>query len=887
MTTSGTPEMVAPPDYRRVFEALPGACLVLDRALVVVAVTDSFLPIVRRSREQVIGGGLFDLGPDRPEVRASIERAIERRTADTVVIGSQDGRCWSRTTSPVIDADGEIRYLIHRAEDVTASVRQEDQLRQLVDNMEIAAIRVDRDSLIQRANQAAARLLGFDHPDELIGVELGALLVDQGVRPDFRDELERRGVVGGQLAMRRRDGTTVTVQGGLRAVRDASGQLIGGDAVIRDVTDELRLHDEIVRAREAAVAASRAKTAFLANVSHEIRTPMNAILGLAHLALGARPPPRIRDYLIQLQTAARSLLDLLNDVLDVSKIEAGRLTLEATPFELDRVLDSAAHVISLRAAEKELEIAFSIGAEVPPRLVGDPMRLGQVLINFMSNAVKFTESGSVVVAVSAPERPAEDRCLLRFEVRDTGIGMDDLQLARLFQPFSQADASTTRRFGGTGLGLAICKQLVERMGGAIEVASAPGRGTSFAFAIELPVAPPDPERPEGWLEPDLHGARVLVVDDSQVALDLLAGSLEGLGLAPTCVGSGAEALAAIAGADRCGQPFRIALIDARMPPPDGFETAERIAADPSLTAPPVTILMSAYTRDELGDGREALPAVAFLRKPISRSALHDALVAALRQAATRPGNGGPPMVERTLDRVRLLVVEDNEINQLIAREILERAGALVTVASSGPEAIDLATEAQPPFDAILMDVQMPEMDGHATTRALRRSPRTRAVPILAMTAQAFEEERRACIASGMNDHIAKPVDPDLLIETVARWVPRERAPVDPELLTRIFGDDPARQVAFLRRLVSTLERSMDEVADAAGRRAADELAALGHKLKSPARSVGATALADALEALEEAARSRTWHTVDLLRERALRALGELGLYVDRAAAAAD
>ena len=787
--------------------------------------------------------------------------------------------------------------------DDTARQRAEEALeaseglfRAVVTNMEMAHLRFDLEGKLLLLNPAGARMLGYRSADQLLGKLVSRQLWFSPAR--FQEVLDRvlaEGVAAVEVPLRTRNGGRRIVHGAFKLLQDQGGEPVAVDGVLRDITDELAQRDELVHAREAAEAGSRAKSAFLANMSHEIRTPMNAIIGLSHLALEGDPPPKQREYLMQIHTAGVTLLDLINDVLDVSKIEAGKLSLEVEPFELDRVLDSVANMLSVRAAEKELEIAFSVDPNVPDELIGDRIRLGQVLTNLASNAVKFTERGEIVISIELVRRE-RDSVRLRFGVRDTGIGMSEEEKARLFRPFSQGDSSTTRKYGGTGLGLAISQELVRMMGGQIEVESEPKVGSDFHFEASLGVRT-ESARARPRRAPDVRSLRALVVDDSEVARGVLTRSLLALGFAVAAVPSGEAALEALAEAESRGEPYQLALIDARMPQMDGPELASTIA-NSRLTCKPALIMISAHTRDEVGADRELRGVRAFLRKPISRSTLLDTILEAVHGAPAVPAASPPPLArQQPLSGLSLLVVEDNEINQVLARDLLEAAGATVTLASDGREAIKIAAHAEPRFDLILMDVQMPGMDGHATTRILRKQPETRDTPIVAMTAHAFDAERVKCLESGMNAHVAKPINPPELVKTVLRWArpdqqqqaaaatsaPRvardgARERFDPTALASVFRDTE-RQVSFLRKFVDSAQRTLRELESAWEQRSFEDLGFAGHKLKSSAKACGAHALAAVCIDIERFAKEQDWARLEPLRGRPEQLLEEVAEYV--------
>ena len=538
----------------------------------------------------------------------------------------------------------------------------------------------------------------------------------------------------------------------------------------------LALEEQTRIAREMAAQAERAnvaKSEFLANMSHEIRTPMNAIIGFTGLSLKTELTDKQREYLEKIASAAGSLLVVVNDILDFSKVEAGKLEMEAVPFRLDEVLDQTAAVISVKAAEKGIEFVCSVEDDVPPVLVGDPLRLGQVLLNLTGNAVKFTEAGRIVVKAVLVDMDSA-LCRLRFSVEDTGIGIPEEKIEEIFTAFSQADASITRRFGGTGLGLAISRYLVELMGGELSVESIFGRGSTFFFTAVFGVRDGD-ERMVHPAPSHLTGLKVLVVDENQAAREVLLDQLRSFRFEAFAVTSGAAALGELKSAER---PYELAIMEWKMSGMDGIETARRIREDDRWGHIPLMVMVTAQDRDEAMRKAQGLDIAAFLEKPVNSSLLLNAVMSGWECGGRRESKAAALTAAESdigtwIGGARVLVVEDNVLNRQVAVEILVGAGLVVETAANGREALE-ALEATA-YDAVFMDIQMPVMGGYEATERIRRDDRFAGLPIIAMTAHALKGYREQCLAAGMNDYVSKPIDPGRLFAVLARWIkPRER-----------------------------------------------------------------------------------------------------------------
>ncbi len=548
---------------------------------------------------------------------------------------------------------------------------------------------------------------------------------------------------------------------------DRDGKIIGIIGIGRDIAAQKQSEAETVKARIQAEAASRAKSEFLANMSHEIRTPLNGVIGMTELALDTELTTEQRDYLETVKLSADSLLNVINDILDFSKIEAGKIDLESIEFDARECIETTLRTLVVRAEEKELELLCDIAPEVPNIIRGDPTRLRQILFNLLGNAIKFTSEGQVALSAEV-EGEEKGTCVLHFSVADTGIGIPQDKQRSIFEAFAQADTSTTREFGGTGLGLTITSQLVAMMGGRIWVKSEPGKGAEFHFTMEVGESGVAAARSAVGL-PDgaLRDARVLVVDDNETNRRILDRLLARWGMNVVCVRSGDEALAELATAHDSGNPFRLVVTDMHMPGMDGFSLVEKIRSIPGLAAATIMMLSSAGRRGDLARCQE-LGLSASLTKPVRQNELREAIIRALdrRKALTPAADVVVPGVERRAAvpqfTLEVMIAEDNSVNQQLARRLLEKRGHRVTVVSNGREAVDLLDHSA--FDLVLMDVQMPLLDGIAATTLIRQREKETGShqPIVALTAYAVKGDQEKCLAAGMDGYLAKPIRPEEL-----------------------------------------------------------------------------------------------------------------------------
>ncbi len=819
----------------------------------------------------------------------------------TVLISRNGSECAiADSCAPIRDREGLVVGAVLVFRDVTEEYAAAQTLRDLqvytrslIESNIDAIMTTDAFGIITDVNKQMQTLTGCTR-QELIDVPFMVFCTEpQRAKAGIELVLTQNKVTDFELTVRAKDGQQTVVSYNATTLYDSKGQLQGVLAAARDITARKRLdlvleetNLELQRATLAAEKANLAKSDFLSSMSHEIRTPMNAILGMSYLALKTALTPRQRDYIKKIKGSGQHLLGIINGILDFSKIEAGKLTVEHTEFELEKVLDNVANLVAEKASAKGLELVFDLDKSIPSTLMGDPLRLGQILINFSNNAVKFTEHGEIDIILRLKEQ-TETEVLLYCAVRDTGIGLTQEEIGRLFQSFSQADPSITRKFGGTGLGLVISKKLAELMGGEVGVESEPGKGSTFWFTVRL--AKGIGQQRKLLLSENLRGKRVLVVDDNSNARLVLGKLLSNMSFLVDRVESGYAAISAVNRAETQGTPYEIVFIDWQMPGLDGIETAKRMRALPLVHIPEM-IMVTAYGREEIIKDAEENGFKDVLIKPVSASVLFDGIVRILGGAVDGPHLGSDTWSD-TFERLegirgaRILVVEDNDLNQEVAVELLQEVGFVVDLAENGLVALNKIMLTK--YDLVLMDMQMPVMDGVTATREIRKQQRFKDLPVVAMTANAMPGDRDRCLAAGMNDHVAKPIEPDDLWKALLRWIkprgnPAVAGVVKQELksnadipagiqgldtatgLRRVLGKQDL-YLSMLRKFAVGQKTTPESIRNALESNAWDTAERLAHSLKGVSGNIGATELQALAGELETAIAGR--HTRTRIEER--------------------
>jgi two-component system, sensor histidine kinase and response regulator len=791
----------------RLVEQMPSAALITDGQGRIEWVNESFTRVTGRTLEEVRGQtpGVLRSGLTRDEVYAEMWRTIRGGAPwrGELLNRRKDGELYWAALSifPVRDATGALINFVGVQEDVSERRRTEEALRQseekyrtILEHIEDGYYEVSLDGRLTLVNEPVARTLGIPF-ERLIGMHYREF-TDHADRVRLRQAfaqvlLTHEAIPAFEWKVSATGDRTRHIEASISVVTDAMAVPTGFRGIVRDVTQRKQAEEELRRAREAALEAARLKSEFLANMSHEIRTPMNGVIGMTDLLLETALDPEQRDYVETTKSSAEALLGVLNDILDFSKIEANRLTLESLPFSLRHLMTDTVKVLAFRAARKGLDLVLDLPLEVPDALVGDPGRLRQVLTNLIGNSVKFTPAGAITVRARRVEQ-TDDACMLEFAVEDHGIGIPREKQASVFEAFTQADGSTTRRFGGTGLGLSICARLVGLMGGHIGVESEPGRGSTFHFTAGFGLAPAGSEPAATRAVDELAGRRALVVDDDPTNRRVLTEMLAAWRMPCVEAADAAAAYRMLGEAHERGEPFELALVDVNMPDLDGFGLAERVRDDGRFGGLRVVLLTSAGERGDVSRCRE-LGVAGYLVKPVGLVDLRETL---LQLAGGSPGAERAVVTRHSLRERRapleVLVAEDQPVNRKVAVRLLEKEGHRVHAVEDGREA--LAALAQQRFDVVLMDVQMPEMDGLEATRAIRERERATGehLPIVALTAHAMKGDEERCREAGMDDYVTKPLAPARLFEAIDRALARRViAPVE-DTDARVTDGPPSR-----------------------------------------------------------------------------------------------
>ncbi len=796
----------------------------------------------------------------------------------------------AETISSFVENQSE-EYLCTFVRDITVSKNAEEALlkseayfRAVFENAAIGIVSTDADGRFLQVNDRFLDFIGysreelmeqaaatFTHPDDLPKAQEVLLKQTRGEVGVYR--LEKRYV--------RKDGSSRWADVRSAPIRGDEGNYLGAVTTISDITERKAFEEELRSAREAAEAANRAKSAFLATMSHEIRTPMNAIMNMTTLALDSELTPKQRQYLSTIDTSGHALLALISDILDFSKIEADRLDLDVTSFRLRTILEEITETFRAKVLEKHLELVTFVAPNVPEGLIGDSFRLRQILLNLIGNSFKFTDKGEIVLRVTLQSRNGD--AVLRFSVRDSGIGIPKEKQSVLFQPFVQADTSTTRRFGGTGLGLAISRRLVQMMGGDLGVESEPGKGSDFSFTVPFRLTGDD--TPHMRVAPqELRGKRALVIEDTPASRELVVTLLNGFGVECVGVSSAEEGFDVL---EREKGRFDVILLDWYLPGMDGMTATQKIRMRYEAQHLPI-IMVSAFAGHDEERSARSMGVNAFVPKPVTPSALLNAVLDAcgIPQDKREVHFASPAAhLAHEFEGIRVLLVEDNDANQLVGVELLSLLGMEVEVAENGREAVEEVENNPAAFAAIFMDIQMPEMDGLEATRRIRRFLQGRPLPIIAMTASVLKEDVDTCYTAGMDDYVPKPIDREVLFEKLRKWLPGKglkplvigpSAPEEPVAmaLPGIDAEKTLRRLGIPRQAYERIlflfaesgRSSLEEARNGVLSGAAEAVAAQAHSLAGAAGNVGAEGIREKARALEMAARNKKENLEKLLED---------------------
>lgn len=807
-------------------------------------------------------------------------------------VDPQGNEIWASVTKvPIYTQSGSIAGLVGLSRDITQLKKTEQALRQaeekyraIYENSVEGIFQTTRDGHFLSANPALARIYGYNSPEEVVAALTDIehqLYVDPTRRDEFSRLMREHGAVSGfESQVHRKDRSVIWISESARTVTNANGEFCYYEGIVEDITVRKQAELEREKAREAALESARTKAQFLANMSHEIRTPMNAITGMTGLLVDTRLTKEQREYVDTIRNSTESLLSIINDILDFSKVEAGKLTLEIIDFDLRETVETSVEMLAERAHKKNIDLACAVAPDVPGHLRGDPVRIRQVIANLVSNAVKFTEKGEVLVRVSHV-RNEIGRVVLRFEVKDTGIGISRDAMARIFQEFTQADGSTTRKYGGTGLGLTISKQLVSLMGGEIGVESTLGEGSTFWVTLPLETLPADQVAPQPPVPAVLNRLRLLLVNHTPSLQAILHQQFESWGVRDDHASTSEEAIGLIQRAIESGEPYAIVIIDVDLPGTDGLSLAQTLRSDSNLAATRLVMLTTLLNRLPT-QTMKATGIAACLVKPIRQSRLLECLVDVMSASgALSTSESGPeiPVTAVQESNVRILLAEDNPVNQRVALKQLKKLGFSADSVSNGNEVLSALQKV--PYDIIIMDCQMPEMDGYEVTRRIRQSGsdsyiHLKSAPyIIALTANAMRGDRERCLSLGMNDYLTKPLHlhelESVLQRALLRIQPASATPVPapaekqlPDVLDRsvINGlkelrepdqPDPLRELVEL--FFRDAEPRLKSMREAAAASDAAKLAAAAHTLKGSASNLGAKRLSALCAAIEKHGKS--------------------------------